>query len=339
MGILLIIKNNFKRETKNKLKFVLYIMIPTVAIVLTIISNSFMKPSYTFGIIGNVNSKGNVRIIKLLKNTKDIKVENADKKSIQTDLIMGKYAAILDFKGQSKVVYSEKNSIYLASKKLLNYYSTSNQPIKLQKFSNELFKNQMSTAERIMGFIIMCLFITTTMTAVIMIRDKENGILTRIRYSTNKISKYILGNLIYNYIITYTQLLASAAVIRIFNINIGITITNFLLISLLLTFISTAFGTFMAAAFKTELKASITASSLALLTTLLGGGFLSVNNMPNGLKIISNITPTRWIIKFTTYIESNDTLTKGITSLIFLIGFGTILLLLSTVLQKCYNRD
>lgn len=345
MGTFLVVKNNFKRAFKHKGKFLLIFMIPTIAIILTVFANSLMKPAVTVGVVHNVICEESNRIIELLNKTNGLRIEEANKKSIHTDVIMAKYSAVIEFEKKFKSneiddleryigIYSQKNNIEQDIVKLLKYYLSNNKALDFKDFSKELFQQEMSTAERIMGFIIMCLFITTTMTASIIIKDKEEGILTRFKYSPNKITNYTLGNLIYNFMITCVELVIALIIISIFNMNIGISFIQFFILALLIAFVATAFGTFIGSAFKTEMQANLAASAIALITSLFGGAFIPIEKMPNGIKFISNFTPTRWIIDLTSTIESRQVVAHGNRALLILVAFGTSCLVLSTLLNK-----
>lgn len=345
MGTFLVLKNNFMRAFKHKGKFLLILLIPTIAIILTVFANSLMKPAITVGVVNNVKCEESTRIINLLNETTGLKIQEANKKTIHTDVIMAKYSAVIDFKKKFNEgdindlegdisIYSQKNNIEQDIVKLLKYYISNNESVDFKNFSKEIFQEQMSAAERIMGFIIMCLFITTTMTASIMIRDKEEEILTRFNYSPNKISNYTLGNLIYNFMITYGQLAIAAIITTVFNVNIGISFVQFLGFSLLIAFVATAFGTFIGSAFKTDMQANLAASAIALITSLFGGAFIPIEKMPRGIKLIGNFTPTRWVIDFTSTMESGEVITQGNAALLILVAFGVVCLILSTLLNK-----
>lgn len=341
MGAFLVLKNNFKRAMKNKVKFLLFFLIPTIAMVLTIYGNILMKPVFTVGAIDNIKSDDTHRIIQLLNKTTSLRVQEANGSSINTDLIMAKYSAIVEFKNNDKKnleesisIYSQKKSVKEGIAKLINYYSLNNEVIDLKTAAEELFKEEMSVAQRIMGFIMMSLIITTTMISSIMIRDKEEGILTRFKYSPNKVSVYIVGNFIYNYVITYGQLATAAIVSNILNLNIGINLAKLLQFNLLIAFVTTALGTLIGSAFKNEMKANIIASVISLSTALIGGAFVPITKMPQGIKIISNITPTKWVICLTSTLENGQAFTQLNTSLVVLIFFGVISLFLSKQLSK-----
>jgi ABC-2 type transport system permease protein len=345
MEVYIVLKNNFKRATKSKIKFLLIFLIPTIVITLTILMNTLIKPNFTIGVIDNSKCEESSRIIQLLNKTTGVKLQEANKNSIRTDLIMARYAVVIEFKKSFKMeeindlnnyvnIYSQKPSLSQDITKLLNYYMYNNTPMELQDFSNELFQEQMSLAQRIMGFIMMCLFITTTMTAAIMIKDKEEGILTRYKYSSNRISHYTMANLIYNFIITYGQLVIAAVIMSILNVHIGISLIVFLEITLLLAFVATAFGTIIGSVFKTEMKANMVSAAIALTTTLFGGGFLPIEKMPKGIKFISYFTPTRWILDFTSAMETGEVFIQRNTALSVLVIFGVICLILSSIINK-----
>jgi len=333
MGIILVVKNNIKRELKNKGKFLVIFFMPTIIIALTVVGNFLMKPSVTIGIVNESKEQENLQLIELLKKTENLKVNTANKESIKTDLIMGKYSVTLDLKDDDIEFYSEDGYRKKEIERLVYLYKENNYNVDLKQFSPELFKESMSMSERVMALVSMCLFITTAMTASILIRDKEEGILTRFRYSPKKVSVYTLGNLIYNFLITLTQLAMAFIISGLLKIDIGMGGKEIILLGFIITFVSTSLGGFIGSAFKTEMQANIMSSVVAVISSLLGGAFIPIDKMPKAMKLISNITPTKWIVSLTSEFENSLFITLN-TSLVILLFFGSIFLVLSNMLNS-----
>lgn len=141
------------------------------------------------------------------------------------------------------------------------------------------------------------LMISCVIVSCTMLKDKEDGVLVRYTLSGNSIGNYIFGNFIYNFLVTSIQVVASILVLSLVGINFGIAVGNFILITIIIALITSSSTTLITLICKSELQGNILASAMALITSLLGGAFLPIDKMPDLLKVISNISVTKWIIE------------------------------------------
>lgn len=75
---------------------------------------------------------------------------------------------------------------------------------------------------------------------------------------------------------------------------------------------------------------TMSASSIALVMALFGGAFLPIEKMPNLLKLLSNISPTKWIIGITSSMEKGIIYGNNLIVLIFIILLSSVIVFISS---------
>lgn len=303
MSTCIVFTNNFKRGLSNKVTFLITAFIPIVVIILGICANYFGQPSFNIGLLNSEQSDVSQKVVQSLKDTKGIQVGFASSSTLQTDLITGKFTAVVDFSGEEghfTLLSSKNESVTKELEQLINRYMAD--PVSIIDI-NSLQETSLGIPQRTMAFIVMVLMLTSTVTASIMIKDKNTGTFTRFLYSPQKVATYIVGNILYNFTISYIQFVIAILMISLFRVDIGIHYYNLLLMGIWVSALATAFGTCIASLFKKEMYANLFSSCIALVLSLIGGTFVAVDRMPTLLTYISAISPTRWVIEATTYME------------------------------------
>jgi ABC-2 type transport system permease protein len=313
--IFLVFASNFQRTLSDKKKFITNLLVPVITIILAMFVNYISTPSLNLGIVKNVDFQEGNRIISLLENTKGIKVTITDNKLLKTETILGKYDGVITLNKSFKKNEVKEIDKYFdfynvkdtktndMMKKLVEIYLVSNQPINMESAISKIEGGTLSKEERIISFLATVLLITTVVNAAIMLRDREENTFYRFMYSPNKKIKYILGNILYNYVFSYIQLVIAIAITHILGMRLETSFGPLLCYGLLLTLLMTTFGTFIACIFNKELYANLFAAAISLILSLIGGTFIIYDKMPKGLQMLSTITPNRWIIKSVQYLE------------------------------------
>lgn len=328
MSFMIIFKNNFKRSINKRNTFMINILLPIIVVVLGILINSVMKPSFTIGVLNCENSSSVKSAIQTLKDTKGINVTKADPKNIELDTITGKYSAALKFTGSTFKLYSVKdNNTKKSLRHLIERYITKPKPINIETLQNY----SMDFAKRTVAFIVLFLMITSTVNAALIIKDKTNGTFKRYSYSPQNSGTYIAGNVIYNFVITYFQFFISASVIAILRIKVHINYSDFLLMGIWAAAIATAFGTCIATLFNSEMYANLFSACIALVLSLIGGTFIPFEKMPSALQQISLISPVRWFINITSFMEKGANWFSNVRSIEILTAMIIILFLFSII--------
>ncbi|MBB6715248.1 ABC transporter permease [Clostridium gasigenes] len=335
MGILIVVNNEFRRSLKYKKKLILGLLIPVISIIAAIAINSIMKPSINIGIINN----GSGNIYEELKEESSfingLNIKTAKEESINTDMILGKYAAIIQLnKDESFKVTSLDPEANENIKQIINGYFSNKE---LKGFEDALLKienEKMTVAERSGGFILLTLIITCTLSACNLIKDKEDGILKRFLISLHKPIIYILGTYLYNILNTIVQIIIAIIILMSLPIDIGITGMQLLVIGFTIAIIATSLSSFIVALCKSDLQASIVASGTALIMSLLGGGFLPLDKMPTSLKYVSNVTITKWLVVFIKKIEQGVDNTDILVPMAIILCLSIIMVIGSCKLGK-----
>ena len=343
--VFLVFVSNFKRALSDKKKFITNLFVPVIVIILAMFVNYISSPSLNIGIVKNVNFQEGNRVISLLENTKGIKVKVTDDKLIKTETILGKYDGVIALNKTFKKNEVKEIDKYFdfynvrdtktndMMKKLVKIYLVSNKSINMESAISEIQSGTLSKEERIISFLATVLLITTVVNAAIIIRDREENTFYRFMYSPNKKFKYILGNIVYNYVFSYIQLVIAITVAHILGMRLAISFGTLLSYGLLLTLLMTTFGTFISCIFNKELYANLFAAAISLILSLIGGTFIIYDKMPKGLQLLSNITPNRWIIKSIQYLEHGtfNTVNPMIVLTIFSIVFSIAAALMNVV--------
>lgn len=328
MSWIIIFKNNFKRNLNKRNTFMINLLLPIIVVVLGIIINSIMKPSFTIGVLNFENRSIAKDVMKTLENTKGINVVKANPSSIKLDIITGKFSAVLKFTDNTFKLYSVKdNNTTENLKHLIRRYMTNSKPINIENLKNY----SMDFAKRTVAFIVLFLMITSTVNASLIIKDRTNGTLKRYRYSPKNSGTYIAGNMIYNFAITYFQFFISVSMIVILGIKVNINYSDFLLMGIWVAAFSTAFGTCITNLFNSEMYANLFSSAIALVLSLIGGTFIPFEKMPWAMQHVSLISPLRWFISITSFMEKGANWFSNVKSIGVLTAIIAILFLLSII--------
>ncbi|CEK33812.1 integral membrane protein,ABC transporter efflux protein, DrrB family,ABC-2 type transporter [[Clostridium] sordellii] len=329
MTSLLVAKNEFIRSLKNKKKLVLTFLLPLLSIIVAIGINNMMKPSINIGVIENqyVNKETKVK----MNGVDRVNLSRANKNTINTDMILAKYLGVVEFKKDNDFkVYCIDTNIKIEIEKAVSEVINSGNVDKTKGLLDILDEGSLSASQRGSGFIFITLIITCTMSASIMLKDKEDRILLRYLTTPNKLSGYILGNYIYNLINTIIQILVSSVFIYILKIDMGITVSQFIVLGIVTAIIASSLSILFTVISNSELQASLLASSIALVMALFGGAFLPLEKMPNILKLISNISPIKWIIGLTSSMEKGIVYGNNLAVIILIIILSSVIVFISS---------
>ncbi|MBY2438036.1 ABC transporter permease, partial [Clostridioides difficile] len=217
-------------------------------------------------------------------------------------------------------------------KYLIETYKKDPVPVDISK----LQENTLGVLQRIIAFIVLFLMITSTVTASMIIKDKNAGTFTRVLYSPQNIRGYVLGNMLYNFTITYFQYIVSISIIKLFNIDIGMDYIDLILMGVWISALATSFGTFVSSLFNKEMHANLFSTCISLILSLIGGSFISVEKMPTMLQKISIISPTQWFISFVTYIEERD---GSFFNMNYICILTSIIIILALLAMKFIQRS
>lgn len=323
---LTIFQNNFRRSMAKKSGFILTLLIPIFVVILGVAANYISKPSFTLGIINTAPTAETEQIIRTLKETERIVVADANPATKKTDIITGHYSAIIEFSSDGFHIESVKDQKTLTTlSEIVEKYSNGSKPLDIEM----LFDTSLGIPERTCAFIVLFLMITATINASLITKDRNSGTIRRIKYSPCSDASYVSGNIFYNFAITYLQYFIAISVIEILRLDTGISYGNYLLMGIWVALFTTAFGTCMASLFRKEMQVNLFATCIALIFSLIGGTFISLDKMPYTLKQISVISPVRWFIESVNTMEQGKVWFFNYTAVLVLTSFIVLLFIIA----------
>jgi len=326
MNWLIVFKNNFKRGLHKKTAFLINLLLPIIVVMLGIIANYANNSVANIGVVYSGENLKAKTVMQALNDTVGIEARLANSDMINTDVILGKYTAVVEFMEDSFTLSSVKdqNTLLHLENLIKNYIQN---PTAVN--ADFLQEHNLSIAQRTTAFILLFLMITATMTASLMIKDKNNRTFKRFLHSPQNAVTYLLGNITYNFVITYFQFFASVSVMELLGINLGISYLNFLVMGIWIATLATAFGTCMASFFNNEMYSNLLSTCIVLILSLIGGTFIPFHKMPTGLQYISGISPWRWFIRIVMSMEQGNNWFSNRQSLLILTLFIVVFSLIA----------
>lgn len=281
MGTYLVIKNNIRRNLNHKLQCVVTFFIPLVLCLAAGFVNQSARPALRVGVISDTET-GRDSIRKIL-NTEDFVYKLTSRETMNSDLITGHLQIILDYTGikdgRQPVIHSVQNK---------------NKPSGVIK--------SLTHTERAAAYLMTLFMVLSVVQGAVIITDKTSGTMERYCYSIQKKRSYYAGFYLHNLIMIFLQGSAALVIMRVMNGNWELSAFKGVLTAAVIALFSSAFASFVCAFSRSDMNANITASALTAIFSLLGGTFIAIESMPQLFRILSVISPIRWIIEFVRWI-------------------------------------
>ncbi|MBK8616603.1 MAG: ABC transporter permease [Anaerolineales bacterium] len=182
------------------------------------------------------------------------------------------------------------------------------------------------------GMALMFLMYTVSYGGRSILAEKTQGTLPRLLVSPTT-STQILGGKVFGIFLTGTaqMLILIGASSLLFQLKWGDPIGVVLLV-LAAVFGATGWGMFITALARTSAQVANVGMSITLIFGILGGSFVSLDQMPPAIQAFSKITPNAWALDGFTTLGLGGTLTDLSTPILALLSMGMILFLVSVVL-------
>ncbi len=301
MGIYLVMINNLRRSWHHKLLFAVTFLLP-VLLCLLLGMVKFDKPSIRVGILLPARKEIKVsdmdKLYPLLDSSIGVEYREAKEDRINTDLMSGRFHMIMDYRESITIdhfevlSYQSEDKIALI-KDALHGAITKREPVSLIGLNKE----GLSVTERSVAILLTLFMVFSSIYTSAIIRDRKSGILTRFQFARKSSISYILGYMLYNFIITYCQVLLCNGVLMAVEKDYNPGLAGGILISIVIPSLATVFSMLICLISHSEVQANITASALAAVMSLLGGVFVAVEAMPGLLRILSFTSPVRWVVE------------------------------------------
>lgn len=301
MGTYLVMKNNFARCIRHRLLFLITFLIPILLCVILGAVN-FGKTTLRVGILGletgfmDIADKN--EIYQLLDRSEGIRYASADLGTLNTDLMTGKFQAVLDYReseaaGSFELISYQNKEKTALLKAMLQEAFSKQEPVRL----TGLKPQGLSVTERSMAMLFTMFLVFSTVHASMLIRDRQNGIISRYRFARKSSIGYVAGFFLQNLMITYFQILLCILALSFVQKGFALAMGQLLICSAAMAVISSGSAILICLGSKNEVQSNITASSLAAVMSLLGGTFVAVEAMPGLLRILSYASPVRWAVE------------------------------------------
>ncbi len=182
------------------------------------------------------------------------------------------------------------------------------------------------------GMALMFLMYTVSYGGRSILAEKTQGTLPRLLVSPTSATQ-ILGGKVFGIFLTGAaqMLILIGASSLLFQLKWGDPIGVVLLV-LAAVFGATGWGMFITALARTSAQVANVGMSITLIFGILGGSFVSLDQMPPAIQAFSKITPNAWALDGFTTLGLGGTLTDLSTPILALLSMGTILFLVSVVL-------
>lgn len=315
-NILLVMKNNLYRFTKDKAMLTMVILVMPIVICLGVYFNTTDNIKGQIAVVGATVEEQTI-IKDSIGDNKNIKVEFLKEHPSKTELIKGIYLAEIDFKGDKPTVISYgKEDVRKSLEAGLNgeVYVAEN--------------NDNTVQGKVIGFLIMFLFMgAISMVMDFFLTDRENGTYTRVLSGNISYFQYIAGQILYSLIaLSVPTIILTVSILKI--LNVDLTISYYLLIFLLLlvAMLSSSVGLLISTIFKDKTSASMGGSIIVMLTCLLGGCLINFNDTNKVIGFIRDIIPQKRLIDLANNFNNSD--------LLFVVGTILLFIFISVILGK-----
>ena len=272
MGIYLVMKNNFNRAFARKSAGILMVLLPILLVIIGIVSGSITDKTIRVGVLNPVET-----VQELLSPMEHVQYEFADSRTVQTDQIMGKYHYVMDANDTE---------------------STQRTIAQIQERAAQIGNgNSISTHKRFAAMLLTAYFVIATVYASKLIRDRNQGLIGRARAAGMKTGQYFMGYVLSTGIIVVIQLVIAVTGFAIMEPEFPLNFQQTAGFVGLSSVIVTIYGALYALVCRREMTANLMAASIAVIFSIIGGTFVSIEQMPPVMQSLSMISPVRWILE------------------------------------------
>lgn len=294
-NILLVIKNNLYRLSRETMILIMIFVVMPVIVYLGVYFNEMDGIKGKIAVVGATIQQEEV-IIKSMGENDNITLKFMDESPTNTDLIKGIYLAEINLEeSQPKVISFGKEEI----KKSLE-----------AGLKGETYEAPADTATvegKIIGFLTMFLFFGSMMIMDFFLTDRENKVYSRVLLGTLSYYEYIIGQLIYSVIaLTTPTIIISMVVIKVLAVELSISLGLFAMLILLMGVLATSFAILVSTLLKDKVAASMGGSAITMITCLLGGCLVNIVDTNKIMSFIRGFIPQKRLIDLANNFNNED---------------------------------
>jgi ABC-2 type transport system permease protein len=360
------IANNLKVSFRKKGNIVVYIFLPLLGIVFSMLVYSGNGTSaLRVGVADNDKSVLSADLKQVMQGKEgftvsDITEDEMNNKLLESELDAAvvipagfgksvydgeaKTIEVVSLKGQSVTVWVEQmlNSHVDSLSRLSAaaggdkamfdkmYAQMNNKLIKMNvvKLADKVVSKNMTITA--IGLHIMFMMLGTSFTSMLILKEKRMRTYHRICSAPVNSWKYILANAVTSLIISVIKILIIQVAMKyVFRIDTGIGDVELFVVLLMFGLVAIGIGLVVTAFSGSSYMASTLSSLIMTPTCMLGGCFWSVSMMPEFMKKLSYFMPQRWAIEALEKLQAGDGMASVYLNLFVLFAFALALMLIS----------
>ncbi|ADU25861.1 ABC transporter permease [Ethanoligenens harbinense] len=357
--IFLVGMNMFRILFRKKSSFVLYLLLPVLIAGAAFFLTHFFSTTVTVGVVNEddgsygkafVNLLGQVGNAKIVSDTPSQLRQALDTGTVDYGIAVGR-----DFSRQIQsgtvpqvTFYQYGSSASSGMEELVSATlksevgraagesgeSVSVKTVSVPKTTSNGNKN-IST----MGLFIMFLLFSASFVSELIIEDKAGGAFYRVISTPVSEPEYVLGNILVNLVIVSAQILiALAAILFLFHIEVYVAFWKLFLTLLLFGCTATAFGILIASFCKEHEQANSLQTLIILPTSMISGCLMNISIMPDAVQNAARLTPQYWTLEAITSLQKGERFLNTLPDLLILAGFASLFFLVAIFVFK-RNRD
>ncbi len=365
-NILLMIANNLKVSFRKKGNIVVYIFLPLLGVLFSLLVYSGSGTSaLKVGVADNDKSVLSADLKGVMQGKEGFTVSDISEGEINKKLLESELDAVVVIPGGfGKSVYDGKvktievvslkgQSVTAWLEQMLNSHVDSLSRLSAAAggdkaafdnmyalMKNELIKmNVVKLADRVVsknmtitaiGMLIMFMMLGTSFTSMLILKEKRNRTYHRICSAPVNAWKYILANAVTSLITTIIQILIIQLSMKyIFRIDTGIGAVEMFTVLLMFGFVAIGIGLVVTAFSGSSYMASTLSTLIMTPTCMLGGCFWSVSMMSEFMRKLSYFMPQRWAIEALEKLQAGDSMAGIYLNLFVLFAFALAFILIS----------
>lgn len=338
MGALIVFKNDIKRILNEKSYLIVVLTVTVLTILLAVYFTSKFEIKANLAVVTAQNTvKANFynmlsKTLSSMKNPnspihKSINVTELSKAPEKSELVMGKYDAIITDKGDG--------TFKIDTFKGKAFETMIENAIKSNSSVNYTNKDTRKVGTNILGYLIMFILIEGAIFMKFFSEDKELRTFKRVLISPISMKSYLIGHCLFNFLMMYVPTFIVLIVEKeILKVNIGFSYDKYAYFLAIMTLLSTAFAFFMSSIIEYTDDVMMMSNIITTLTSVLAGSFYSFTSKNSVMDKLTALIPQKSYITLVQGIENNNALLNYIPQLSYIFVLVAAFFIVGTVVCK-----
>ncbi|MGM0212896.1 ABC transporter permease [Enterococcus sp. AZ109] len=317
-----LMKNHLLRAQEKKARLLMMVGLIVVAFGLALFLNNRTQANLNLAVVGNNPS---------MVQSDSLKITKLETVPPASDLVMGKYDAVVDFSSGEPEITTFKDQSFKDRLKMM---------VAGESGSSASAVKKQSKASRILGYILMFLLMAGVTNTFVYTEDKERHLMERMIASGLSQGKLFVSYVIFLFcLLVVPTFLIFVLADRLFSVDLGMSLANYVFLIGLICLIGTSFALCNAAFFKDGDQASMIGSMILVITSLVSGSFFSLSNEENWWNGIINMLPQKQFLQLVEYVSSGESIQSNYLVIVYLLGLSGIFLSIAiTKNRRTYLR-